>query len=169
MNLNRREILRNSLLVSGVALVNSKYNLRPMLPSLTSLPTIWDRLAAAGVSGNYYFNNVPFLTLWGLKYLGITKTYDDFKSAAKNGMLPAVSYVDPNFTTIDDGLGNDDHPHADIRRGHRFLHDTSILKLIEWRWGLAPLTPRDASSEHRRCRQRRQRRDRRAQGTSSLH
>jgi hypothetical protein len=33
MNLNRREILRNSLLVSGVALVNSKYNLRPMLPS----------------------------------------------------------------------------------------------------------------------------------------
>jgi phospholipase C len=115
----------------------------------TSLPTIWDRLAAAGVSGNYYFNNVPFLTLWGLKYLGITKTYDDFKSAAKNGMLPAVSYVDPNFTTIDDGLGNDDHPHADIRRGDRFLHDTSILKLIEWRWGLAPLTPRDASSDNR--------------------
>jgi phospholipase C len=24
---------------------------------------------------------------------------------------------------------------------------TSILKLIEWRWGLAPLTPRDASSD----------------------
>jgi len=194
----------------------------------TSLPTIWDRLAAAGVSANYYFNNVPFLALWGLKYLGITKGYDEFKSAAKNGTLPAVSYVDPNFTTIDDGLGNDDHPHADIRRGDRFLHDTfeavangpdwastvfiitfdewggffehvppprataannvdtdlvngkallgmrvptiiaspftrgvetspfvnhavfdhtSILKLIEWRWGLAPLTPRDASSD----------------------
>src|SRR5260370_29438522 len=24
---------------------------------------------------------------------------------------------------------------------------TSVLKLIEWRWGLAPLTPRDASTE----------------------
>jgi phospholipase C len=24
---------------------------------------------------------------------------------------------------------------------------TSVLKLIEWRWGLAPLTPRDASSD----------------------
>jgi phospholipase C len=196
--------------------------------SFTSLPTIWDRLAAAGVSANYYFNNVPFVALWGVKYLGITRTYDDFKSAAQNGTLPAVSYVDPRFTTIDDGLGNDDHPHADIRRGDRFLYDTfeavangpawnstvliitfdewggffehvppprataankldtdlvngkaplgfcvpvivaspftlgvennptmnhlvfdhtSILKLIEWRFGLAPLTPRDASSD----------------------
>jgi phospholipase C len=196
--------------------------------NLTSVPTIWDRLVAAGVSGNYYFNNVPFLALWGLKYLGIAKSYDDFISAAKNGTLPAVCYVDPRFTTIDDGLGNDDHPHADIRRGDLFLHDTfaavangpawnntvfvvvfdewggffehvapprataanavdtdivagktllgfrvgaviaspftrgvendptvnhlvfdhtSILKLIEWRWNLAPLTPRDASSD----------------------
>jgi len=24
---------------------------------------------------------------------------------------------------------------------------TSVLKLIEWRWGLAPLTPRDASKD----------------------
>jgi phospholipase C len=24
---------------------------------------------------------------------------------------------------------------------------TSVLKLIEWRWGLAPLTPRDASDD----------------------
>lgn len=197
--------------------------------SLTSLPTIWDRLAAAGVSANYYYSNIPFVALWGTKYLGISKSYDNFKSAAANGTLPAVSYVDPSFTTIDDGLGNDDHPHADIRRGDRFLHDTfeavangpdwastvfivtfdewggffehvapprataannvdtdlmnngkallgfrvatvvaspftrgvennpfvnhtvfdhtSILKLIEWRWGLAPLTPRDASSD----------------------
>jgi len=25
--------------------------------------------------------------------------------------------------------------------------NTSVLKLIEWRWGLAPLTPRDASTD----------------------
>jgi phospholipase C len=196
--------------------------------NLTSLPTIWDRLAAAGVSATYYYSNIPFVALWGAKYLGISKTYDNFKTAAANGALPAVSYVDPRFTTIDDGLGNDDHPHADIRRGDRFLYDTfeavakgpswkstvfivtfdewggffehvappraiaannvdtdlvdgkallgfrvpaviaspfsrgvensprvnhlvfdhtSILKLIEWRWRLAPLTPRDASSD----------------------
>ncbi len=196
--------------------------------SFTSLPTIWDRLSAAGVSANYYFNNIPFLSLWGAKYLGITKTYDQFLSAAKNGTLPAVSYVDPFFTTLDEGLSNDDHPHADIRKGDLFLYNTftavangpawpntvliiifdewggffehvappraaaannvdtdlvngkallglrvpaviaspftrgiettpfvnhvvfdhtSILKLIEWRWGLAPLTPRDASTD----------------------
>ena len=196
--------------------------------ALTSLPTIWDNLAAAGVSAAYYFNNVPYLALWGLKYLGITKTFDDFKSDAANGTLPAVSFVDPRYTVLDDGTGNDDHPHADIREGDRFLYDvfeavangpnwsstvlivnfdewggffehvappraaaangvdadivngktllgmrlpvvvaspwsagspnnptvnslvfdhTSVLKLIEWRWGLPPLTPRDASTD----------------------
>jgi phospholipase C len=197
-------------------------------PALTGMRTIWDNLAAAGVSANYYFNNVPYLALWGIKYLGITKTFDDFKSDAANGTLPAVSFVDPRYTVLDDGTGNDDHPHADIREGDRFLYDvfeavakgpnwsstvlivnfdewggffehvappraaaangvdtdiangqtllgmrlpvviaspwtagspnnptvnslvfdhTSVLKLIEWRWGLPTLTPRDASTD----------------------
>src|SRR5207249_11000394 len=37
------------------------------------------------------------------------------------GQLPAVSFVDPRFTIVDDGVGNDDHPHSDIRRGDAFL------------------------------------------------
>ncbi len=32
---------------------------------------------------------------------------------------------------------------------HRFYDHTSVLKLIEWRWGLAPLSQRDASHAHR--------------------
>jgi phospholipase C len=141
---------------------------------------------------------------------------------------PGVSFVDPSFTILDDGTGNDDHPHADLRKGEIFLRDvvttlasspqwkntvlvinrdewggffdhvtpprviapntvdndlvngeallgcrvptlvvspfsrgtpasprvdsqlydhTSVLKLIEWRWGLAPLTTRDASDQ----------------------
>ncbi len=196
--------------------------------TLTSLPTIWDSLGAANVSHAYYFNNVPYLALWGIKYLGITKTYNQFKQDAANGTLPSVSFLDPNYTILDDGTGNDDHPHADIREGDKFLYDvfeavskgpgwsstvlvinfdewggffehvpppraqaanavdtdivngktllgmrvpvvvaspysagnpnsplinsmvfdhTSVLKLIEWRWGLQPLTPRDASSD----------------------
>jgi len=196
--------------------------------AISSLPTIWDRLAEAGISHAYYFNNVPYLALWGIKYLGITKTYDDFKSDAAHGTLPAVSFLDPRYTVLDDGTGNDDHPHADIREGDRFLYDvfeavshgpgwsrtvlivnfdewggffehvpppraqagngvdtdivggktllgmrvpvvvaspysagspsrpvvnsltydhTSVLKLIEWRWRLKPLTPRDASND----------------------
>ena len=196
--------------------------------SFTSLPTIWDRLAAADVTAHYYFSNVPFLALWGPKYLGISRLYEEFLLAASIGTLPAVSFVDPRYTILDDGTGNDDHPHADIRKGDLFLHKTfqavargpkwantvfivnfdewggfyehvapprataannidtdllngkallglrlptvvaspfsrgnpadsrvstlvfdhtSVLKLIEWRWGIAPLTPRDASAD----------------------
>jgi phospholipase C len=196
--------------------------------AISSVPTILDRLDDAKVTHNYYFSNVPYLALWGTKYLGITSPYSDFLSQASKGTLPAVSFVDPTYTVLDDGTGNDDHPHADIREGDRFLYDvfeaiasgpawsstvlvlnfdewggffehvapprataanavdpdivagktllgfrlpvviaspftrgdalnprvssfvydhTSVLKLIEWRWGLAPLTPRDASGD----------------------
>jgi phospholipase C len=196
--------------------------------SISTLPTILDKLAAAGVSHNYYYSNVPYLTLWAAQYLGISKLHSEFLTQAANGTLPAVSFVDPFYTVLDDGTGNDDHPHADIRKGDLFLHDvfeavangpawsstvivfnfdewggffdhvapprataannvdtdivggktllgfrlpvviaspltrgtptnprissmvydhTSVLKLIEWRWGLTPLTPRDASGD----------------------
>src|SRR6185295_10543852 len=39
---------------------------------LSTLPTIWDRLAEAGVSGRYYFSDISFLALWGNKYDGIS-------------------------------------------------------------------------------------------------
>ena len=196
--------------------------------TLTSLPTIFDRLADAGVSHQYYFNNVPALAFWGLKYLSSTSPFLTFLASAAAGILPAVSFVDPIFTVLDDGTGNDDHPHADIRNGEAFLSTiiraltaspkwgntvliinfdewggffehvappravapnnvdpdqidgqvllgfrlpvviaspftrntgaspavssvvfdhTSVLKLIEWRWGLQPLTTRDSSAQ----------------------
>ncbi len=92
--------------------------------SLTSLPTIWDQLASAGVSANYFYSNVPFTALWGAKYLGISRLYEEFLLAASTGTLPAVSFVDPRYTILDDGTGNDDHPHADIREGDLFLYET---------------------------------------------
>lgn len=204
-------------------------------PSPATVPTIWDRIAATGgrVTGTYYYSNVPFLGLWGSKYISISRTYSQFLSDAASGNLPNVAFVDPWYTTTDDGTGNDDHPHADIRRGDAFLAQTfqavatgpnwkhtvfivnfdewggffehvappratapnnvdpdlvngkallgfrvptviaspftrgtpssptvighgttpivfdhtSVLKLIEWRFGLAPLTARDASTD----------------------
>src|SRR5258708_26115240 len=92
--------------------------------NVSSLPAIWDRLASAGVSANYFYSNVPFVALWGAKYLGISRLYQDFLVAAANGTLPAVSFVDPRYTILDDGTGNDDHPHADIRKGDLFLYQT---------------------------------------------
>jgi phospholipase C len=88
---------------------------------LSTLPTIWDTLAVAGISHKYYYSNVPFLALWGTKYLGISALFADFLADAASGNLPGVSFVDPRFTILDDGLGNDDHPHADLRAGEAFL------------------------------------------------
>ncbi len=88
-----------------------------------TMPTIWDRLAAAGVSGKYYFNDVPFLALWGSKYLGISHPYSEFLSDCASGSLPAVSFVDPRFEDESSGTSGDDHPHADIRSGELFLDE----------------------------------------------
>jgi len=88
---------------------------------ISTLPTIWDNLAAAGVSAKYYWANVPFLALWGTKYLSISDSYAQFLLDAASGNLPAVSFVDPAYTILDDGEGNDDHPHADIRSGEAFI------------------------------------------------
>lgn len=195
---------------------------------IVTLPTIWDSLAKAGVSNKYYFSNVPYLSLWGDKYNDISGLYTDFLADAASGKLPAVSFLEPTFTLLDDGDGSDDHPHADVRAGDAFLSEvynaltsgpgwkntvwiinrdewggfydtvppprvaaannvdtdlvdgkallghrvpalvvspfsmgkpatpridshlydhTSVLKLIEWRFGLAPLALRDASDD----------------------
>jgi phospholipase C len=91
--------------------------------NICTLPTIWDHLASAGVSHKYYFSNLPFLALWGLKYAGITALYTDFLSDCAAGKLPAVSFVEPTFTTLDN-LDEDDHPFSDVRNGDAFLAKT---------------------------------------------
>jgi phospholipase C len=191
--------------------------------TLSTLPTIWDRLASAGIDGRYFYNDVPFTAFWGAKYLGITHPYLEFIAACETGMLPQVSYIDPRFIDEASGTSNDDHPHADIRNGEAFLNQvytavtnspawqntvliitfdewggffdhvappvgpipptdaalgsdgrlgfrvpaliispfarrqyiarrqfdhTSVLKLIEWRWSLSPLTVRDAAANN---------------------
>jgi phospholipase C len=86
-----------------------------------TVPTIWDRLAAAGVSGKYYFTDVPFVAVWGNKYLPIAHTFPEFLADAAAGTLPAVSFLDPKFQDEDQGTSGDDHPHADIRVGDAFM------------------------------------------------
>lgn len=184
----------------------------------STLPTIWDRLSAAGVTGRYYFSDIPFLALWGTKYLPISQPFAAFLADAAAGQLPAVSYIDPRFEDEGSGSSGDDHPKADIRAGEQFLNQvytavttspnwqntilvinfdewggfydhvapakapdvspdtalrgfrvpaivisprarrgyvahntydhTSILKMIEWRWGLPSLTPRDSAARN---------------------
>ena len=189
---------------------------------LCTLPTIWDRLAAAGLSARYYFNDVPFVALWGLTYWPISRSYAEFLADAAAGTLPAVSFVDPRFIDEESGTSADDHPHSDIRRGEAFMNEiyravttspdwahtvlvftfdewggffdhvppplgpippgdllagndgrlgfrvpcvivspfaparpshiqfehSSVLRMIEWRWDLQPLTERDATANN---------------------
>ncbi len=189
-----------------------------------TIATIWDRLAAAGLTGTYYYSDLPILALWGGRYTSITKKIDGFFTAAAAGTLPNVSFVDPRFNGDgSQGTSTDDHPLADIRNGQAFISriydavttspnwantvliinydewggffdhvppplapqtgldaglpndgrlgfrvpcimasplarrgfighqqydHTSILSMIEWRWGLDPLTVRDGTANN---------------------
>jgi phospholipase C len=193
-----------------------------LLP-LSTLPTIWDRLASHGLSAKYYFSDFPFLALWGARYAGISHLVEEFFEDCLAGTLPKVSFVDPRFLLEEEGLSGDDHPHSDIRNGEFFLNSiyeavtsspawpntvlvinfdewggffdhvaptrapipardaalgsdglrgfrvpalvispwsprgtvahglydhTSVLKMIEWRWSLRPLTVRDSQANN---------------------
>ncbi len=190
--------------------------------TISSLPTIWDRLAAADASARYYFTDLPFTALWGFRHVKISRPAAEFFEACASGRLPAVSFVDQSFVGEFTGLGSDDHPHTDVRAGEHYLNrvyeavtagpawdrtllvinfdewggffdhvaptaapvpdadrtagftdglrgfrvplllvspyarrghvghevmdHTSVLRMIEWRFGLAPLTVRDAGA-----------------------
>jgi phospholipase C len=192
--------------------------------TISTLPTIWDLLAARGISRRYYYSDVPMLALWGTKYAPISSSIAQFYLDCAAGTLPAVSFVDPRFLGESQGTSGDDHPHSDIRNGEAFLNrvyaavthspawhktvlvmnydewggffehvpppaaaippataaagdtdgrlgfrvpcllispwsqrgfvsgtqfdHTSVLKLIEWRWGLPSLTIRDSTANN---------------------
>lgn len=91
---------------------------------LCALPTIWDRLAGAGLDGRYYFSDIPFIALWGTKYAGITRPYAEFLADCASGNLPQVSFVDPPFAGEEAGTSSDYHPHGDVRAGESWLYRT---------------------------------------------
>jgi phospholipase C len=117
--------------------------------NFVKLPTIWDELKQSNISGRYYYSpqNAPvpgifgsMLSLWGTRYLDISFTVPQFYNDCFNGNLPAVSFVDPLFTAVRDGfglgdtVGNDDHPHSDIRNGEVFLSEVfnSVVRSPQW-------------------------------------
>jgi phospholipase C len=87
----------------------------------SQLPTIWDRLDAKGITSTYYFHDVPFTALYGARYVGRSKLFNEFLSDAAAGALPSFCMVDPSFGGEEQGISNDDHPHADVRNGQLLL------------------------------------------------
>jgi len=105
----------------------------------TAMPAIWDSLARAGVSANYFYSDLPFLALWGEKYLPISRSYAQFLAMAASGTLPAFSYLDPAFLGEAQGGSNDDHPFADIHRGQAFLSQVASALAASPLWSKTAL------------------------------
>jgi phospholipase C len=87
--------------------------------------TIWDRMIAKGLSVAYYFSDLPFIGIFGSRYLGIIRPVSQFYADAAAGNLPNLAFVDPMFLDGGggDGLSGDEHPHGDIRIGQAFMSD----------------------------------------------
>jgi phospholipase C len=134
--------------------------------AISTLPTIWDRLAEHSISRKYYFSDLPLIALWGTKYLPITRHISEFFDDCAAGTLPRFSMVEPRFIGEELGITNDDHPHADIRNGEAFLNDiyeavtsspnwaSTVLVITYDEWGgffdhvpptKAPIPPADAA------------------------
>jgi len=89
--------------------------------------TVWDRLKAAGKTAKNYhagksgFFSSAFPTKISAGVNPMAKM-DAFFADAKAGTLPAVSYIDPDYSV------SDDHPAHDIRLGQTFV--ASIYKAL---------------------------------------
>jgi phospholipase C len=85
---------------------------------VSGIPSIFDRLDAAGITNVYYNSNLPFTLTYG-KTTGV-EPISAFFEAAEAGNLPQFVMVEPSLTALDN-IGNDDHPPADIRMGQAFI------------------------------------------------
>jgi phospholipase C len=102
-------------------------------PPVYHLPTFVRHLDAAGASWRWYTHEL-FATIWAIDRDYLPKTLDnvrpfsspfsfaDFFSAAKDGTLPNVAWIDPNFVDVGGAVGsNDDHPPSDVRAGQELV------------------------------------------------
>lgn len=100
------------------------------------LPTIFEALTVAGVDWAYYEHDVGFLRFYDryridsdhVRPIGSPDPTADrtggrgFFERARQGRLPQVVFIDPDFVQIPpQHLANDDHPPADISRGQALI------------------------------------------------
>lgn len=91
----------------------------------STLPTIWDRLSGASLTGKNYGSALTSSHLWGTKYLPLIRPIGELYSDAASGTLPNVAFVDPR---VESDTGDSYHPPGDIRNGEAFL--ASVYKAI---------------------------------------
>jgi phospholipase C len=110
-------------------------------PTISTLPTIWDQLSAvpstSQPTGAYFFKDIPFLALWGTKYVPFWRPWVagqtlpgfgalpglPFFETVAQGLLANVTFIDPAFEDEGSGTSGDYHPLCDIRVGEKFVAD----------------------------------------------
>jgi len=104
----------------------SEGNKDNIFPSKTfKSKTVFNYLDEFGVNWKYYSHDIAFLRL-NKKFtysVNPIEKFDKFVKAVREGSLPSVCWIDPDFGTIpwpvDWGYDNDDHPPHDVRQGQR--------------------------------------------------
>jgi phospholipase C len=102
-------------------------------PPVYHLPSFVRQLDEFGATWRWYTHEL-FATIWAIDRDYLPKTFDnvrpfssgptadDFFSAARDGTLPNVAWIDPNFVDLGGPVGsNDDHPPADVRAGQELV------------------------------------------------
>lgn len=115
-----------------------------ILPDGTAVPTskiqttIYDRLKDAGLTAGYYHQGEPMTYVFeSRRYDDITHPIGDFFTAAKQGTLPNLSIVEPDYTAASEsnGTSNDDHPWGSIRSGEGFIQQVYEAVTTSPQWG----------------------------------
>ncbi|HUL02329.1 MAG TPA: alkaline phosphatase family protein [Gemmatimonadales bacterium] len=106
---------------------------------ITTLPAIWDRFAAAGVSGKNYGYTFVTASQWGTTYAAVAQPLTSFFSDAATGKLPQVAYVDPDYGRP---YSDSYHPFSDIQRAEAFLASIyqAVTSSSQWSSSLLIIT-----------------------------
>ena len=87
--------------------------------------TLYDNLAAQGLSWGVYFGDFPvslaLRRLWG--HLDRFKRFEAFRDEVTSGTLPNYAFIEPRYFDFLAWKANDDHPPHDVRFGEYLVAD----------------------------------------------
>ncbi|KAJ3094698.1 hypothetical protein HDU96_001521 [Phlyctochytrium bullatum] len=109
-------------------------------------PSVFGLLSKNNVGWKNYFSEYPSSILFSDVRVPdvITRlsTLDQFHKDAREGKLPAFSFLDPDFGSIPGGRANDNHPPADVARGERLIKEVyeSLRASPQWEQSMLIIT-----------------------------
>jgi phospholipase C len=140
---------------SGGKVNNCEFGLTDCVPLPYDIKTVFNALEDAGKSWCVYYgpNNahgIPLGSLVRAQFLprlgspllnAHFRSFEEFKSHANDGLLPAYSFVEPCMMDSQ-GHEDDEHPPHDVRRGEHFLYEVwkAVSSGREWQKTLLIIT-----------------------------